>query len=100
MSRSGNMSNGLIERSIENYPNTVEPDQTIEILMTELNPQIMSIFTKDECDKASDATERSGIHKILPGMVIDDYLFEPCGYSMNGISKNNVSVYLQIYSKI
>ena len=30
----------------------------------------------------------SGIDKILPCMKIDDYLFEPCGYSMNGILRN------------
>jgi hypothetical protein len=30
----------------------------------------------------------SGIDRILPCMKIDDYLFEPCGYSMNGILKN------------
>lgn len=65
-----------------------DPDQTIEILMTELNPKIMAIFTKDECANGLDATERAGIDKILPGMKIDDYLFDPCGYSMNGISKN------------
>lgn len=38
---------------------TPEPDQTIEILMTELDPQVMAIFTKEECDKAKDATEVS-----------------------------------------
>lgn len=59
--------------------------------MTELDVNIMSMFTKDECSDAKDATNRSGIHKILPGMVIDDYLFEPCGYSMNGVSKTGVS---------
>lgn len=37
--------------------------------------------------------QRAGIHKLIPGMVIDDYLFEPCGYSMNGIGKNNVSIF-------
>lgn len=70
---------------------TVDPDQTIEILMTELDPDVMSIFTKEECSSAKMATERSAIDTLIPGMVIDDYLFEPCGYSMNGISKFGVS---------
>lgn len=34
-----------------------ESDQTIEILMTELDPQIMSIFTKEECASGKEATE-------------------------------------------
>ncbi len=35
----------------------------------------------------------SGIDKILPCMKIDDYLFEPCGYSMNGILRNESNDY-------
>lgn len=65
-----------------------DPDQTIEILMTELDPKVMEIFTKDVCMTGQEATEKSGIDKILPGMKIDDYLFDPCGYSMNGIARN------------
>ncbi|XP_053662080.1 S-adenosylmethionine decarboxylase proenzyme [Anopheles marshallii] len=73
----------LIEASMQ-----PDPDQTIEILMTDLDPNVMAIFTKDVCTTAKEATQKSGIHRLLPGMVIDDYLFDPCGYSMNGISKN------------
>ena len=29
--------------------------------------------------------QKSGIADLLPGTVIDDFLFDPCGYSMNGI---------------
>lgn len=65
-----------------------EPDQTLEILMTELDPEIMAIFTREECLDAAEATKKAGIDKIIPNMVIDDFLFEPCGYSMNGITKN------------
>lgn len=65
-----------------------EPDQTLEILMTDLDPEIMAIFTKEECLNATEATKKSGIDKIIPNMNIDDYLFEPCGYSMNGVTKN------------
>lgn len=65
-----------------------DPDQTIEILMTELDPKVMALFTKDMCMTGPEATEKSGIDKILPGMKIDDYLFDPCGYSMNGIARN------------
>lgn len=65
-----------------------DPDQTIEILMTELDPKVMEMFTKEVCMTGPEATEKSGIDKILPGMKIDDYLFDPCGYSMNGIARN------------
>ncbi|XP_015604035.1 S-adenosylmethionine decarboxylase proenzyme isoform X2 [Cephus cinctus] len=64
-----------------------EPDQTLEILMTHLDPDVMAIFTRDVCSSATEATQKSGIEKIIPSMMIDDFLFEPCGYSMNGVSK-------------
>lgn len=73
-----------------------DPDQTIEILMTELDPKVMAIFTKDECSTAKEATQKSGIHRLIPGMIIDDYLFDPCGYSMNGISKNGCYMTIHI----
>lgn len=47
-----------MQRRIEDINvQSTEPDQTIEILMTELDPQIMSIFTKEESANAKDATE-------------------------------------------
>lgn len=64
-----------------------EPDQTLEIMMSELDPEVMKIFTKKHTETAAEATEKSGIDKILPNVTIDDYLFDPCGYSMNGVLK-------------
>ena len=32
--------------------------------------------------------QKSGIDMLVPNMKIDDYLFEPCGYSMNGVLLN------------
>lgn len=29
--------------------------------------------------------QKSGIADIIPGIKIDDFLFDPCGYSMNGL---------------
>uniref|UniRef100_A0A182NB14 Uncharacterized protein n=1 Tax=Anopheles dirus TaxID=7168 RepID=A0A182NB14_9DIPT len=81
----------LIEASMQ-----PDPDQTIEILMTDLDPNVMAIFTKDVCTTAKEATQKSGIHRLLPGMIIDDYLFDPCGYSMNGISKNGCYMTIHI----
>ncbi|KAF9421268.1 hypothetical protein HW555_002740 [Spodoptera exigua] len=56
----------------------MEPDQTIEILMSDLDPA------------------ESGIDKIIPGMVIDDFLFDPCGYSMNGVAKDGCYMTIHI----
>ncbi|XP_068140373.1 S-adenosylmethionine decarboxylase proenzyme [Drosophila tropicalis] len=64
----------------------LNPDQTIEILMQNLDPKVMSLFCKHKFSKACDATLNSGIDKILPDMLVDDFLFDPCGYSMNGIN--------------
>lgn len=73
-----------------------EPDQTLEILMTHLDPDVMAIFTRDVCTSAAEATQKSGIDKLIPNMVIDDFLFEPCGYSMNGVCKSQGS-YMTIH---
>ena len=83
---------------------TSEPDQTIEILMSELDPEIMQIFHRENSSTAQEAREvmsvdsihrtknrivqRSGIASLVPNMKIDDYLFHPCGYSMNGVLIN------------
>ncbi|XP_019868756.1 S-adenosylmethionine decarboxylase proenzyme isoform X2 [Aethina tumida] len=75
---------------------SVEPDQTLEILMTDLDPEIMSIFTREDCLNATEATKKAGIDKIIPNMVIDDFLFEPCGYSMNGVTKNGCYMTIHI----
>ncbi|XP_021920742.1 S-adenosylmethionine decarboxylase proenzyme [Zootermopsis nevadensis] len=73
-----------------------EPDQTLEILMSDLDLEVMSIFTREESSSAAEATQKSGIEKLIPNMKIDDFLFEPCGYSMNGISKNGCYMTIHI----
>lgn len=35
----------------------VEPDQTLEVLMTDLDPNVMSVFTKKNSSSASEATQ-------------------------------------------
>jgi S-adenosylmethionine decarboxylase len=61
-----------------------EPDFTLEILMTKLDAKTMEQFYKK--DKTARAiTESSGIAGLFPDAIIDDCLFDPCGYSMNGL---------------
>jgi len=62
-------------------------DQTIEILMNDLDDDVMKTFYKKNTTTAELATKKSGINKLVFGMKIDDCLFEPCGYSMNAIAK-------------
>lgn len=66
-------------------------DQSIEILMSDLDPKVMDIFHKKNTSSAEHATQKSGIHKLVPGMKIDDVLFEPCGYSMNAVHQDSNS---------
>lgn len=72
------------------------PDQTFELIMQDLDQKVMNIFTKKVSSSAKEATQKSGIDKILPGMAIDDFLFDPCGYSMNALIKGGYYVTIHI----
>lgn len=63
----------------------VEADQTLEIIMTDLDQNVMDIFTKNVCKTSEECTEKSGIDKIFPNAILDAFLFDPCGYSVNAI---------------
>ncbi|XP_018415789.1 PREDICTED: S-adenosylmethionine decarboxylase proenzyme isoform X2 [Nanorana parkeri] len=65
-----------------------QPDQTLEILMSELDPEIMDQFYMKDGVTASDVTRMSGIRDLIPGSVIDATMFSPCGYSMNGMKSD------------
>ncbi|KAI8969247.1 adenosylmethionine decarboxylase [Mycotypha africana] len=67
------------------------PDQTVEIHMTGLNPEKMKKFYHDASKTASGISggkwvdQQTGIDKLYPSATLDSYLFEPCGYSSNGL---------------
>lgn len=62
-------------------------DKTVEICLTGLDPLLARSFVQTEnFIDARTTTIQSGIAELMPKGVIDDYVFEPCGYSMNGFS--------------
>jgi len=69
-------------------PSAVErSNQTFEVMMHDLSPEVMEQFFYKEGVTVKETTKGSGIADLLPGSIIDDYQFEPCGYSMNGLLK-------------
>ncbi|KAL4822338.1 hypothetical protein H8958_003593 [Nasalis larvatus] len=64
------------------------PDQTLEILMSELDPAVMHQFYMKDGVTAKDVTCKSGIHDLIPGSVINATMFNPYGYSMNGMKSD------------
>lgn len=63
----------------------LEADQTLEIIMTKLDPDVMDIFTKNMSANVDECTRKSGIDTIFPNAILDAFLFDPCGYSVNAI---------------
>lgn len=65
----------------------VHSDQTLEILMEDLDQDVMKQFYRNRPDyvSAQETTRTSGIADLLPGAVTDEKQFEPCGYSVNGL---------------
>lgn len=66
-------------------------DQTFEILMSDLDQEKMSQFFATESNLANpkEVTISSGIAGLLPGSITDEKMFEPCGYSVNGLANDN-----------
>ncbi|XP_030733051.1 LOW QUALITY PROTEIN: S-adenosylmethionine decarboxylase proenzyme-like [Globicephala melas] len=64
--------------------------QTLEILMSELDPAVMDQCYMKDGVTAKDVTHESRIRDLIPGSVIDATLFDPCGYSMNGMKSDGI----------
>lgn len=61
-------------------------DQTLEILMHELDQDAMRPFFKSsDVQTFQRASELSGIAELFPDAILDGFLFDPCGYSVNGM---------------
>lgn len=58
-------------------------DCTLEILMYNLQGQASQIFN---CNQTLEKVRQlTRMDQIFPGFQVDDYLFQPCGYSLNAI---------------
>lgn len=64
-----------------------QDDHTMEVLMHGIDPEVIALFTNGQGCSHKELRERSGISEIVSGE-IDDYVFEPMGYSLNAIDKN------------
>ncbi|KAK9832371.1 hypothetical protein WJX74_007903 [Apatococcus lobatus] len=71
---------------------------SIEICSTGLCPRQALSFHRADSNfvSAAQTTAKTGIRSLLPDADIDDYLFEPCGYSMNGLEDDGVASTIHI----
>ncbi|KAF7728276.1 spermidine resistance protein [Apophysomyces ossiformis] len=65
-------------------------DETIEILMTNLDPMAMKAFYQQDDEPSGLIGGKrvdidTGLRKVYPNAKVDSFLFEPCGYSANGL---------------
>lgn len=72
------------------------PDQTLELIMVDLDEKMMSIFTRACSSSAREASQKSGIERLFANMQLDDFLFDPCGYSMNGFLRTGHYVTMHV----
>ncbi len=63
------------------------PDTTLEILMHDISEDVAQLFYKDSGVSTSALRYRSGIEFLFesPEILYNDYLFDPCGYSLNAL---------------
>jgi len=69
-------------------------DYTIEILMTQLHPDNEGLFTREKGftqDGKSQITQ--ALYNLYDNTTIDDFMFEPCGYSCNGYTQKGCNYF-------
>ncbi|KAG0370626.1 spermidine resistance protein, partial [Gamsiella multidivaricata] len=69
-------------------------DQTVEILMTNLNPEAMKRFYQRPDDVPGTVggvrvDQETGLAGLFPQAQLDSFLFTPCGYSANALQDGN-----------
>lgn len=72
-------------RMSRNDPAMLERDATLEILMTGLSQDRMKFFYHQNDVSNEEIRIKSGIADFFPQAKIDDYMFEPYGYSLNAL---------------
>ncbi|MBX9769423.1 MAG: hypothetical protein K2X47_19260 [Bdellovibrionales bacterium] len=74
----------LFHHSRKGFKATAQ-DSTLEILMYNLDPVAAGLFIEGPKHRRDLIREESGVAHILSGYQIDDFVFEPMGYSLNAI---------------
>jgi len=70
----------------EHSPRITSSEKTIEIMMHKLDPVSTARFYKKEGTGEKD--KFPGVAELIPDSVTDEFNFNPCGYSMNGLNKD------------
>lgn len=61
-------------------------DVCLEIMMTELDQNRMKMFYKQSDDDTPERVfQETGMKDLFPKSNVDHFLFDPCGYSLNGL---------------
>ena len=59
-------------------------DTTCELLMYDMAPQVIEFLTREDLD-AKQIRDFFQLGKLFPDFTLDDFVFKPYGYSLNGI---------------
>jgi len=73
----------VADYSDENGSATHGNETTVEIMMHHLDPACAATFFKKDGQPVNE--KYPGVAEIIPGQETDEFNFNPCGYSMNGL---------------
>jgi len=78
----------------KNNRSVVESRGSFEMMMSQLDETVMQKFHRNEhFVDAKTTTKEVGLADIIPELETDEVMFDPCGYSVNGLSRNEGSYF-------